>query len=73
MPRENDARNVEETTESLYRRRGYVPRVQALPTAAVGFRGRLLVLEGGAGVADGCYVCLKALGGSYSWRLIISG
>lgn len=49
------------------------PSVPVLPTAAAYYRRRMAVVEGGVGVADTLYVCLKAAGGTYSWRAIISG
>ncbi len=39
-----------------------------LPTAAEEYRGRLLVLDGGAGVADKAYICLKQADGTFAWK-----
>lgn len=43
-----------------------IPVVSSLPTAGSGYRGVALRLEGGSGVADGVYVCVKGTS-SYSW------
>jgi hypothetical protein len=47
--------------------------VTALPTAASGFRGCRMVLDGGGGVADREYVCLKNAAGAYNWNLVTTG
>lgn len=47
--------------------------VTGLPTAGVAYRGQVLTVAGGGGVADVCYVCLKAAGGSYSWKVLATG
>ena len=43
------------------------------PTAAVGVRGMLWVVQGGAGVADTLQVCLKSSGDTYSWKTVSTG
>lgn len=45
-----------------------VPKVSALPTASVIYRGLLLRVEGGAGVSDNLYCCIKNAGDAYTWR-----
>lgn len=57
----------------LARRKGRFPVVAALPSADASRRGDALFVEGGSGVADTLYACLKAAGGSYSWKLIATG
>jgi hypothetical protein len=50
--------------------RGEIPRVvavTALPTASVERRLQLLVLDGGTGVADIVYVCIKNASDTYEW------
>jgi hypothetical protein len=42
--------------------------VAALPTASAAFRSGILTLQGGTGVADEAYVCLKKADGSYHWK-----
>lgn len=42
----------------------------SLPAASVTYRGRTLYVYGGAGVADGLYVCRKAADGTYAWVLL---
>lgn len=48
-----------------------VPRVSALPTADSNLRGKLLRVEGGAGVADSLYLCIKNIGDTYEWSEIV--
>ena len=38
-----------------------------LPTPGVDYRGKIFTVLGGAGVADGAYVCLKKANGTYHW------
>ncbi len=45
-----------------------VDRDVELPTAAEEYRGRVLVLDGGAGVADKAYICLKGDDDAYHWK-----
>lgn len=45
----------------------------ALPAAAAAHRDEIYVVEGGGGVADAFYVCLKASGGAYAWKKLIDG
>ena len=63
----------ESDTEMLIRRLGWVPRVTALPTAAVKWRGRTLRVDGAAGVADHVYACLKSAADTYSWVVVATG
>lgn len=44
--------------------------VTALPTAAVAYRGQMLRVEGGAGVADTLNICEKNAANAYVWRAI---
>lgn len=44
--------------------------VAALPTARAGLRGNLLVVKGGAGVADVSYVCRKNAADAYEWQAL---
>jgi hypothetical protein len=44
-----------------------------LPAASVSYRGKLIRIEGGAGVADKTYQCLKAADDSYSWKEVAAG
>lgn len=39
----------------------------ALPTADVGYRGRIVVIPGASGVADAAYLCLKTAADAYAW------
>lgn len=41
--------------------------VASLPTAAVAYRGQILVVEGGTGVADVASICLKNASNAYAW------
>lgn len=54
---------------------GYSRPVQsaALPTAIAELRGCLYVVQGGAGVADVAYICLKGAADTYSWVSIATG
>jgi hypothetical protein len=45
----------------------------ARPTADSTQQGRLFMTPGGGGVADSLDICLKAAGGSYSWKNITTG
>ena len=45
----------------------------SLPTASVDYRGCMVRVEGGTGVADKLYMCMKAAAGTYSWVQIASG
>jgi hypothetical protein len=47
--------------------------IGSLPTASATSRGALWVVLGGGGVADELFVCLKAAGGTYSWKSIVAG
>lgn len=59
--------------DHAWRRFGWIPRVSSLPTPSAHFRGRMLVLEGAAGVADTLRCCLKAVAGTYSWIVVATG
>ena len=48
-------------------------RTAALPTASAQWNGVIVTLQGGAGVADQLYVCLKSSADTYSWKSIITG
>lgn len=47
--------------------------VTGFPLPVQALSGVTICLLGGPGVADKLYVCLKAAGGSYSWKLIATG
>lgn len=50
------------------------PSVSALPTAAAGFRGQLLVVPGnGTTTADQLYTCLRSATGTWSWKSVSTG
>lgn len=34
------------------------------------YRGQMLRAEGGSGVADGLYVCVKDAANAYSWKTV---
>ncbi len=40
------------------------------PAAAVAYRGQLVFEEGGTGVSDALYICIKDSGDGYTWKLI---
>ncbi len=42
----------------------------ALPAADVIWRGTVRMVQGGAGVADGLYICVKNAADVYSWKLV---
>jgi len=45
----------------------------ALPTASSTYRGKMIRVEGGAGVADKLYCCMKSASDVYSWVQVASG
>jgi len=47
--------------------------VSALPTPSETYRGRIICVLGGAGVADTYYICLKSAADTYSWVAIATG
>jgi len=47
--------------------------VSALPTPSETYRGRIICVLGGAGVADTFYMCLKSAADTYSWVAIATG
>lgn len=47
-----------------------VRSVASLPTAAAAWRGTMLRVEGGAGVADVTYICNKKADDTYAWQTI---
>jgi hypothetical protein len=50
--------------------RGGMPRAKnlsALPTASKDYRNQLVLIQGGTGVADAFYICLKDASENYSW------
>lgn len=47
--------------------------VTALPTASSQYRGRMVRVEGAAGVADSLYVCMKSATDTYSWKPVVTG
>lgn len=44
-----------------------VKRGTSLPAADASLRGELFVVEGGSGVPDKVYICLKNSSDSYEW------
>lgn len=47
---------------------GRLTKVSVLPVASAAYRGRLLRVEGGAGVADALYICEYTAANTYNWR-----
>jgi len=47
--------------------------VTELPTASATYRGVMVRVEGGSGVADRLYVCVKSSSDAYSWVQVASG
>jgi hypothetical protein len=47
--------------------------IAALPAASVTYRGIIVRVQGGGGVADKLYCCMKAAAGTYSWVQVASG
>lgn len=45
----------------------------SLPTASESYRGKILRVEGGAGVADKLYMCMKKADDTYAWVQVASG
>ena len=45
----------------------------ALPAAGATYRGVIWIVEGGGGVRDKAYICLKSDGGVYSWVEVANG
>jgi hypothetical protein len=43
----------------------------ALPTAGVSYRGQVFIVEGGAGVSDLAYICIKNTSDTYEWQQLI--
>lgn len=50
-----------------------VGKVSSLPTASSTHRGKLIRVEGGSGVADTLYICMKSAADTYSWVQVASG
>lgn len=44
-----------------------IPTVEALPAAVAEYRHRIVIVPGGAGVADVVYVCRKTAADTYAW------
>jgi hypothetical protein len=44
--------------------------VSALPTASATYRGQMLRVQGGNGVADVLYICTKDASDVYAWRTV---
>ena len=44
-----------------------IPTIESLPTATPEYRHRLVMVPGGAGVADVIYVCHKTATDTYAW------
>lgn len=47
-----------------------IPAQTSLPTAQAALRGALVRIEGGTGVADGVYVCVKDATDAYDWHQV---
>jgi len=47
--------------------------IAGLPEASSSYRGMMIRVEGGAGVADKLYICMKSAADTYSWVQIASG
>jgi hypothetical protein len=45
----------------------------ALPTADASYRGKMIRVEGGAGVPDKLYMCMKSAADTYSWVQVAMG
>lgn len=54
-------------------RDGWFPAVAALPTASASYRHAVYRVDGGAGVADGIYICTKDASNNYAWHEITVG
>jgi hypothetical protein len=50
-----------------------VTSVSSLPTATAAYRGVIAIVQGGNGVADALYQCMKSATNTYSWVSIIVG
>jgi len=50
-----------------------IGKVASLPTAGAGYRGKMIRVEGGSGVADILYMCMKKADDTYGWIQIASG
>lgn len=50
---------------------GVVPTVTTLPTASEAYRGRMLFLANGVGVADQAYICRKKADETYEWAAVL--
>ena len=47
-----------------------LPKHASLPTANAARRGATIRIEGGIGVADGVYICVKDAADAYSWKAV---
>jgi len=45
----------------------------SLPSASASYRGVIAIVQGGSGVSDALYQCMKSASNNYSWVLIASG
>ena len=45
----------------------------ALPAASASYRGVIAMVQGGNGVTDALYLCMKSAANTYSWVLIVTG
>lgn len=63
----------EEELSQLAADRGDMPEYSADPPATADRGGEVILVAGGAGVADQLKVCLKAADGTYSWKTVVSG
>lgn len=59
-------------TSDLVKTRRYLQagNITSLPAADSSMRGRMVRVEGGSGVADGLYICMKNADGTYTWKTI---
>ncbi len=51
-------------------RDGWFPPVTSLPTASSSYRHAVYRIDGGAGIADGIYICTKDASNNYAWHEI---
>ncbi|HSX36409.1 MAG TPA: glycosyl hydrolase family 28-related protein [Patescibacteria group bacterium] len=54
-------------------RDGFFPPIAVLPGASASYRHAIYRVDGGAGIADGIYVCTKDASNTYAWHEITTG
>jgi hypothetical protein len=55
-------------SNTIIARDGWFPAVTSLPAASSSYRHAIYRIDGGAGVADGVYICTKDSSGAYAWH-----